>query len=261
MTVALLTLSLTFFAPSTRLQSGQTVSLHGTGPPVLFSSGLFGLMPRRIYTRLFEELTKNVTMVVLNDAAPVTAAVVRDVADTLAVDRLGFFSHSSMDVDILRSDRIGKAVLCDPVVMPSVTFEEGLSSSVVDADCPVLVWKAEKTYDPSFTPIPDFLMPRFSAHDPIVRIFSDVGHADLLDDPWAELGQRSIPWMNGATSRMASFREWTFERNRNEANLLRSDYRKRVASSALAHLLSEPSADGMVIDVEESPPQIVAELE
>ena len=36
-----------FFNPSVKLSNGRTVTLNGRGPPVLFSTGLFGTMPEQ----------------------------------------------------------------------------------------------------------------------------------------------------------------------------------------------------------------------
>ena len=44
--VNFIVLGFQLFNPSIKLSSGKDLSLVGTGPPVIFSSGLFNTMPR-----------------------------------------------------------------------------------------------------------------------------------------------------------------------------------------------------------------------
>jgi hypothetical protein len=214
--------TLSLFEPRVTLPSGQRVSLHGRGPPVLFSSGLYGLMPHRIYTQLFQELRKDVTMVVLDDARRVTARVAEEVCDALAVDSIGFFSHSSFDAGILTTGRVRAAVLCDPVVL--------LPPPLDGVDFPVAVLRAGNAYgDPA---IPAFLAPPLGNAGVASRDYEGMGHADLLDDPWAALGPQVLPWMKGAMPSTVPFAEWRFRRN--DLTKVRAAYRKDVARRAVA---------------------------
>ena len=43
-----------FFNPSVKLSNGRTATLNGRGPPVLFSTGLFGTMPQQFYNELIK---------------------------------------------------------------------------------------------------------------------------------------------------------------------------------------------------------------
>ena len=45
-----------FFNPSIKLSNGKTATLNGQGPPVLFSTGLFGTMPKQFYNQLIKKL-------------------------------------------------------------------------------------------------------------------------------------------------------------------------------------------------------------
>ena len=227
--------------------SGQEVSLFGRGPPTMFSSGLFGLMPRRLYTRLFSDLMPRTTLVVLNDARPVTRRTFEDTADSLGVETLGFFSHSAIDGSILESPRVERAVVCDPVVVPRIPFlpppPPPRSSALVAGSFPVrtLVVRAGQAYDPAVTtPIPEFLFPLVMT-DARIETFPNVGHADLLDDAWADLGPRTIPWMRGTAVQRAPFAEWTVQRPDRAA--LRDDYRRQVAEMALEHLVGEEGGE------------------
>lgn len=233
-------LALSFLTPTIRLNNGQRVSLHGTGPPVVFSSGLFGVMPRRIYSQLFHKLTSNLTLIVLEDVAPVTASTVEEISRTLAVERVGFVGHSSFDADVLVSEHVRSAVLCDPVVLPRLT-DVGFSPNI-----PVRVLRAGKAYETNG--IPDFISPRLP--EATVRTFDDIGHADLLDDTWADFGPRVLPWMQGVVSRPVSFREWTIDA-KNKAKDVRKEYRDEVAREILGHVLDSHKtlADDTFIDV------------
>lgn len=265
-------MSMEFFTPRVRLAGGKSVSLFGGGPPVMFSSGLYGLMSRRIYTKLFREMEQKVTLVVLNDASPVTEKIFEDTAEALAVDRLGFLAHSSFDANILRSDRVGRAVLCDPVVTPELSMMRGMASKNVVCKQPVLTINAEKAYARAAMPIPDFLAPKiiqdFTADSSSVStappplVFPGVGHADLLDDLWAELGRNTLPWVESITPTPVSFHDWSFRGTERNANDVRSEYRSWVAKHALDHLLgvSEPVPDELVIHVEKSAAESITDV-
>lgn len=241
-------------APTTRLRTGQRVSLHGSGPPVLFSSGLNGLLSRRVYSDLFRNLETNVTLVVLDDAAPVTAAVATDAADALGVDKLGFLAHFSVDASILDSERIGAAVLCDPVSMPTFGLN-GLTQPSRQTRFPVLVWQTELAADADAR-LPPFLAPNIDREALTVRTFDGVGVADLLDDAAADISKRALPWMRGAAAPVARFADWQFDRDRARGvDALRGAYRAAVARSAAeCFLLPEWEWYGRAADEEADSP-------
>lgn len=226
-----------FFPPTVSLpKTGQTVSLFGKGPPVVFSSGLFGTMPRRIYTQLFESLTQNMTIVVLNEASPVRADTVESIAESLRVDQVGFLSHSSIDLGILESERVRSAVLCDPVALPRLEVPGfQLKPPEVHREVPCLVLRASKAYEDSDVPLPEYLMPTFPPGMVTEKVIHGVGHADLLDNPWAEIGTRALPWMRGVVPDSKTYSEWDYE-PRAGAHV-RDKYRRKVASLAAEHLL------------------------
>ena len=136
-------LSLSFWNPSSVvLPHGKRASLHGSGPPVLFSSGLFGLMPRRLYTKLFQELSQNVTLAVIEDASATSATDVSGLAYSLGVDGVGLLAHSAIDVNVLQSPHVRAAVLCDPVVLPRWGSAFGASPPEPELAGDVLILKA-----------------------------------------------------------------------------------------------------------------------
>ena len=229
-------LVLSFLTPNVYTSSGKRVSLFGTGPPVLFSSGLFGVMPRRLYTKLFRILQSDLTIAVVNDVSPVTASTVTEVADALAVDTIAFLSHSSIDSDILASNRIQRAVLCDPVVLPRFSpLEGGFAPPATVPEFATKVVRASMAYE-SPSGIPELISPRLENAD--VRDFEGMGHADLLDDTWADLGSQVIPWMPGVSAPRVPFRTW--KRNATDSRRdLRKRYRIDVAREIVSHLLED----------------------
>ena len=101
--LSLLGASLTFlWPPQVDLASGAKATLIGKGPPVVFSTGLFGSMPTFLYGDLFKDLKKNVTIVRIN--RPFTnSQTLEEVCEALGVNEVGFMSHSSFDSSILTS--------------------------------------------------------------------------------------------------------------------------------------------------------------
>lgn len=225
----------TFLVPTVRTSTGQRVSLHGTGPPVVFSSGLFGTMPRRIYTQLFRLLRDDVTLVVLEDVAPVTGPAIDAIADALAVEDVALLSHSSVNVGVLRSDRVRAAVMCDPVVLPVLDVARGGLVPPDDATprFPTRVLRAAKAYETNG--IPEMVSPRLEGD---TRTFDGMGHADLLDDAWAELGPRVFPWMKGVAAPRAPFVSWSLDARTQTAEVRRR-YREEVATEVRAHVLPD----------------------
>lgn len=232
---ALFVAALAFFAPSVSLKSGGKVSLYGSGPPVVFSSGLFNSMPSWLYTEMFDNMKRNVTLVVappfLNDRR------IDEIADTLGVESVGFFSHSSINPSVLTSRRLSRAVLCDPITLPELT-PVGMSSSVIQSSCPTLVLRAGKAYDDAEVPIPEVNSPVIEG-DCTYNTIDDVGHPDILDDRWANMAEQTNLWPTVKTSK-TSFHEWKLQpKDKNEflQKLARSKYRKQVADHALNFLL------------------------
>lgn len=231
---ALFVAALTFFAPSVSLKSGGKVSLYGSGPPVVFSSGLFNSMPSWLYTEMFENMKRNVTLVVappfLNDRR------IDEIADTLGAESVGFFSHSSINPSVLTSRRLSRAVLCDPITLPKIT-SAGMSSSVIQSSCPTMVLRAGKAYNTE-VPIPEINSPVIEG-DCIYNIIDDVGHPDLLDDRWATMAAQTNLWPTVKTNRIP-FHEWKLQPKGEDDSfmkLTRSKYRKQVADCAIKFLL------------------------
>jgi hypothetical protein len=228
--------TLSFFSPSFPLKSGGKVSLYGSGPPVIFSSGLFNSMPSWLYTEMFDNMKQNVTLVVappfLNDKR------IDEIADTLGAESVGFFSHSSINPSVLTSPRLSRAVLCDPITLPQLSVVAGITSSVIQSSCPTLVLRAGRAYDDAEIPIPEMNSPKIEG-DCTYKTIDDVGHPDILDDKWASLAEQTNLWPTVKNTK-TPFHEWKLQpKGKDEffQKLARSKYRKQVAEHAVNFFL------------------------
>ena len=245
--LAALTATSFFGNPTISIGGGRKATLIGTGPPVIFSTGLFGTMPSFFYSDLFKLIKHNVTLVTL-DSGVLNKENVKNVASALGVSEVGFMSHSSFDASVLSSPFIRSAVLCDPIALPSIVgvpfaSSEPFASASVDASYPVLTIRAERAYNAMQidTPIPEFLEPKPKDEDNWrTETLPGVGHADVLDDAWADVGANLIPWINGPTLPTTDFRSWSLASSKPAAlKKIRDAYRKKLATLASEHFLHE----------------------
>tara|TARA_A100001015_G_scaffold299445_1_gene383517 strand:- start:1524 stop:2285 length:762 start_codon:yes stop_codon:yes gene_type:complete len=244
MSLTYLTFSLTFFGPpSITIKSGAKATLYGNGPPVLFSSGLYGSMPKFLYNDLFSLMKRNVTFVKL-DRPFETPEILKEVVDALGVEKVGFFSHSSFNPNVLTSPLLSSAVLCDPVVFPTIGFgSDPFMSPELDITVPVLSIRAELSYDKTkidSSGIPNYLEPRpIDSSKWKSELYEGVGHADMLDDVWADLGSVAIPWIHGPTPPKQPFLNWSPTSSKTTGiKNIRKEYRATLAAMASDHLLS-----------------------
>ena len=223
---------------SIQLQSGGRASLHGTGPPVIFSSGLFNTIPSWLYRHLFQAMTPNVTLVV--PTGPISTNTLDEIADALRVQHVGLFAHSSFIASALTSPRLHATVLCDPITLPDIGVT-GLQPISIQPQCPVLTLRASRAYEDATVPTPVLNTPAIIGKNCIDETIDDVGHPDILDDVWADLAARTGLWDTVRTYPTMSFREWqTPEPTIDTAEIResRSLYRRRVAERAVGFLLN-----------------------
>lgn len=239
-------LSSLFAKKKTISLSDQTATLRGQGPPVLFSTGLFGTMPDSIYTTFLETLTKNLTIITTSGA--MDTDVVTEVADCIGADTVGFLSHSSLDTSILENERVERCVLMDPVFFPSLSlFPLRVGKAEQTTNTPTLVLKAETTYeDPSFV-IPPF---QLEVEGPVLTIEMKGGHADILDEEWIKMAN-AIGIRSSQYSESKPFSDWSSSFDGKDKE--RNQYRTNVAKQATSFLTSGLYIPGPTppIDVEE----------
>ena len=226
--------------PKTVQIKGKPAAIVGSGPPVVVSTGLFGTMPRQLYSDLFSQLSKNLTLIF--PAGPLPKDILDATADSLEVDSVGYISHSSFNGDILSSPKLRAAVLYDPVVTP-------LMGEVIAPPNAVSL-RAERTYSGDGVTVPSYLSLPSSKQ----VWFPNMAHADILDDRWADLAQKVFPFMR-TSKQTVDYTQWSQDdvlgRNK-ELNQQRAAYRESVARLTLDHLLGEGAggARGVVAHLE-----------
>lgn len=225
-----------FFNPSVKLSNGRTATLNGRGPPVLFSTGLFGTMPQQFYNELIKSLKHNVTVVTLDGAMPITPKDITDLADSLKVDSLTYVGHSSFNPDLLETDRINNALLIDPIVIPALDINGLLSGGLnnidgrtITVDYPVVVIKSEKLYQ-SKLDLPTWQELQINGHVQN-EVYDGVGHPDILDDTWANIAKGTDLW-GTAQGKTMSFKDWKYD-NKNTVPAIRKNYRDYVSTRIL----------------------------
>ena len=221
--ISLAIILLSFLNPSIKLNSGKTLSLSGEGPPLLFSSGLFGTMPMFIYSDFLNKLKNNFTVVKINNNLPLNNNDIEDVVKTLSVENIGYLSHSSFDPRVLETDKINNAVLIDPICLPRVDIN-GLNSQEIDVNYPVLLLKSGKLYNSTPT-IPEWQEPIFKKEVDEI-IYDNVGHPDILDNRWADLAKTNGFW-DTTNGNVQNYKDWKY--NKNSIKKIREEYREFVA--------------------------------
>ena len=222
---------LTFFSSTINLNSGKKATLSGTGPPLLFSSGLFGTMPPFIYNEFLNNLKNNFTIITLNNVLPLEREDIEDVTRSISVENLAFLSHSSFNSDILETDKINSAVLLDPICLPNVNVY-GLNSKEIDVNYPILIVKSDKLYNSSPS-IPIWQRPNFKQSVEEVN-YENVGHPDILDNMWANIAKTNGFW-DTTNGEKQSFLDWNY--NKDSIKKIRKDYREFVAEKCKSFIL------------------------
>ena len=236
---SLMVSSIALFAPTVKLTSGRSVTLSGKGPPVVFSPGLFGVMPHQGYSKLLKRLHKKMTIITFNDVLPMMRNDIEDITNELNIQSVGFLSHSSFNPQILTSDFIEKAFLCDPVSLPRINFG-GLENVNVETSCPIKVVQASKTQTPKTKePIPEFNIPDFGDMTTIEQ-YDNIGHLDILDDFWADLFLKIGVWETSDKAKN-SFRDWKFENSADKSHVKneRIKYRNYLADEIEDFMLKD----------------------
>ena len=206
-----------FFSPNIKLSSGKSVILHGSGPPVLFSTGLYGSMPQQMYNELIKNLKKNVTIATINGILPITPNDIDDLTDCLKVDTISYVSHSSFNPKILESDKINNAILIDPIIIPNLDIItllnsgfNALDNSDINVDYPVVIIKSKKLYESKLN-LPTWQELKINGDFVEFDTYDGVGHPDILDDSWANFAKSLNLW-GTAQGEILPFKEWKFDK-------------------------------------------------
>ena len=198
----------------------------GNGPPIFFSSGLFGTMPSYLYNELISNLKKNLTVIVLDDLKPIDKNDLLDITKKINVESISYLSHSSFFPDTLESSVINSAILLDPICLPNIGIN-GINNPSISIDYPIHIIRAEKLYKTE-VPLPDWQeLEIYSSNILIDETYNGVGHPDILDDTWADLAKSLNLW-GTAENKIISFKEWKFINIKSDIKNTRKDYRNYV---------------------------------
>ena len=224
---------LSFFNPSIKLSSGKTATLCGNGPPVLFSSGLFGTMPSFAYNNYLSLLKKNFTIVTIDGFSPIIKDDIYDVTNSLLVDSIAYISHSSFNPDVLECSKINKAILFDPICIPKIGIT-GLEQHIITVDYPILTIKAEKLYNTN-VPLPEWQNPILDGNVTEI-IYENVGHPDILDDSWANFAKKYGFW-DSIEGETIEFKKWNINKKNTISNL-RKKYRRFISEKTSEFIIN-----------------------
>lgn len=219
---------------------GLHLECKGRGPPLYFSTGLYGKMPRFLYSKVMRELEKDFTVFTCPDGIDEKEGGFSAIADEIGSETVALVCHSSIDKSVLSSPRLEKAVLCDPAVFPEISLpflreDPFLSPPSVSVSCPVLVIRTESAYD---TFIPSSFLPKLEGQEVSEVIFQNAGHADLLDGRWSFFSEK-LSFLK-SRKRIVSFSEWGSKPSSSEldtSSLVGDEYRQAVCSIISRFLL------------------------
>ena len=239
-----------FFNPSVKLSNGKSAILQGNGPPVLFSTGIFGTVPQQFYNQFIKSLKHNVTVVTIDGLLPIAPSDINDLADSLKVDSLAYVGHSSFEPTLLETNRINNAVLIDPIVIPEINMNTIFTNGIdnidprsVSVSYPVIIIKSEKLYKSKLN-LPTWQELTINGNVKS-EIYNGVGHPDILDDTWANIAKSTNLW-GTAQGEIVNFRQWKYD-NTNTIPSIRKEYRDYVADKIIT-LINNNKKEELVIN-------------
>jgi len=222
---------ISFFNPAIRLQSSRKIILSGTGPPLLFSPGLFGIMPSFLYNNLLYKLKKNFTIITFNDFKMIEKDDITDITKSLLVKNIAYLSHSSFNANIFDNNKINCAVVLDPICLPDISFFY-ISNKKINIKFPLLEIRAEKlyNYDPK---LPNWQRPEFIGNSS-QYVYKNVGHPDILNNNWATLAKDYGFW-DTTDGIEQSFEDWKLDKN--SIKEVRNQYQQYIANKIIKFIL------------------------
>ena len=145
--------------------------------PVVFSSGLYGTIPKFAYNNLLNNVS------VVNSEFPFNRRKFELICDKYEQDKMPLIAHSSLNTDVLKSHRLEKALLFDPATLPLLSTS-GLIPTTVHPRAPVNI-VLTKFYD-SF--VRTAFQPNIENANTIRLDYG--GHSDILDGMWPLVAQK-----------------------------------------------------------------------
>jgi hypothetical protein len=215
-----------FFTPQIKTSSGNKLIIKGKGPPLLFSTGLYGTMPSFLYSDLINELKKNNTIVTIDGFVPILDNTIEDICNALRVDKIGYIGHSSFNPESLNNNYITNALLIDPINIPWINFN-GINNKPTILTYPTKIIKAKKLYYGEKT-LPEWQNPTFQGNY-TEEYYEEVGHPDILDNTWANIAKSFGLWDMAEGEKM-KYEDWSYNM-KNSVPAIRKKYIKYVAKS------------------------------
>lgn len=162
------------------------ISITGSGPPVLFATGLCNTMPSLGYSSFIKLLEQKLTIVTCDTGTILTPRKVRQISNDYFEDNpLGYIGHSSLLPSLLNTKDINRVVLLDPSCFP-IAFnnkKKQFISKSIKLKTPVLIIDAEYASKSDFPFIPKGF--QLEIDNAFKHEYTGVGHADILDDFYA----------------------------------------------------------------------------
>lgn len=192
--------------------------IHGNGPHVLFSSGLYGIMPHEMYSNFLKPLKKNNSLILSQSFRPVIKEYVEEFCFKNNINELKYIAHSSFDHRILSMDICKQAYLIDPISLPTNIF----NNRIVRTNIPVNIIKCKYSYL-NWNEKP-FILPGFETHFYGNNINVNViesGHVDILNDEWSCIG--SVLGIDSVTNFLDINENYNYE-----SSLIKKNIRENV---------------------------------
>ena len=157
--------------------------LNGPGTPIrtpiVFSGGLYNNMPTFSYSGVLKDVSENHT--IISSPGPLARIKFEKICDDNQCDKLPLIAHSSLDLSILKSHRLERALLLDPATTPGMGLG-GLVPITIQPRAPVDVI-ISRLYD---TFVKQAFQPNIVGANVIQTATG--GHCDILDNIWIALG-------------------------------------------------------------------------
>ena len=215
-----------------KTKSNKVITLEGNGPPLLFSTAIYDLVPNKFYSNFQNMLKTNFTVINSNDFKSLQSIDVEEIAMSLGVESIALFSHSSISGDILNSEYLNSAVLCYPISHPNMNLD-GISKKYMECKSPILIIEGN---DSKFADrnIPDFQFPNIEGN--IEKLTLDnFNQIDILDDFWIDAALKTNLWEKNSIS-TTNFSDWDINNNI-KINKKQKDYNNKLISSKCSEFI------------------------
>ena len=183
------------------------------------------MMPDFFYNNLIDELKKNNTIIKIFEISPISQNNIKEICNTIKVDKIGYIGHSSFDPNIINNNKyIKSALFIDPINIPFINFNT-IYDNKIRTKFPICIIKAKKLYYGKRS-LPEWQNPNF---EKVYKeeYYEGVGHPDILDDFWANFAKSLNLW-DMAESEKMDYKEWKFN-VKSSISKIRKEYIKYIS--------------------------------